>query len=230
MVDLLGRAGLLSEAHEFILKMPVKPDVRIWSALLGACRIHKHVELGEEVSRNIQILGAESTGNFVLLSNIYSAAKRWDDAARTRVLQREKGFKKIPRCSWVEIKGIVHTFVGGDRSLPQWPLINKRLDQLLVAMKKLGYGGDYSFVLQDVEEEEMEHILLYHSEKLAVALGDLSLSPGKPILVTKNLRVCVNCHTALKYRSTITKRAITVRDTIRFHHFKDGICNCGDFC
>nr|GEV66481.1 pentatricopeptide repeat-containing protein At3g16610 [Tanacetum cinerariifolium] len=189
MVDLLGRAGLVSEAHGFILRMPIKPHVRIWSALLGACRIHKHVELGEEVSRNIQILGAESTGNFVLLSNIYSAAKRWDDAARTRVLQREKGFKKIPGCSWVEINGIVHTFVGGEKSHPQWPLINKRLDELLVAMKKLGYGGDYSFVLQDVEEEEMEHILLYHSEKLAVALGDLSLGPGKTILVTKNLRV-----------------------------------------
>lgn len=98
-----------------------------------------------------------------------------------------------------------------------------------MAMKILGYDGDDSFVLQDVEEEEKEYILLYHSEKLAVALGDVSLSPGKPILVTKNLRVCVDCHTALKYMSTITKRAITVRDTIRFHHIKDGICNCGDF-
>ncbi|XP_024985420.1 pentatricopeptide repeat-containing protein At3g16610 [Cynara cardunculus var. scolymus] len=229
MVDLLGRAGLLSEAYEFILRMPFKPDVRIWSALLGACRIHKNVKLGEEISSKIQILGPESTGNFVLLSNIYSTAKRWDDAARTRVLQRDKGFKKSPGCSWVEINGIVHTFVGGDRSHPQWPLINTRLDKLLTAMKNLGYDGDYNFVLQDVEEEEKEHILLYHSEKLAVALGDLSLSPEKPILVTKNLRVCVDCHTALKYMSTITKRMITVRDTIRFHHFKNGTCNCGDF-
>lgn len=229
MVDLLGRAGLLSEAYEFILKMPFKPDVRIWSALLGGCRIHKNIKLGEEISSKIQILGPESTGNFVLLSNIYSTAKRWDDAARTRVLQRDKGFKKSPGCSWVEINGIVHTFVGGDRSHPQWSLINRRLDELLVAMKDLGYDGDYSFVLQDVEEEEKEHILLYHSEKLAVALADLSLSLEKPIFVTKNLRVCVDCHTALKYMSTITKRAITVRDTIRFHHFENGTCNCGDF-
>ncbi|KAI3687864.1 hypothetical protein L1987_81567 [Smallanthus sonchifolius] len=228
MVDLLGRAGLLNEAYRFIDSMPFKPDVRIWSALLGACRIHKNVELGEEISRNIEILGPES-GNFVLLSNIYSSAKRWDDAARTRVLQRVKGFKKSPGCSWVEINGVVHTFVGGDRLHPQWLLINRRLDELIVAMKTLRYDGDYSFVLQDVEEEEKEHILLYHSEKLAVALGDLSLMPGKPILVTKNLRVCVDCHTALKYMSTITNRTITVRDTIRFHHFKDGTCNCGDF-
>ncbi|KAL8216956.1 hypothetical protein R6Q57_023793 [Mikania cordata] len=229
MVDLLGRAGLLNEAYSFICNMPFKPDVRIWGALLGACRIHKNVHLGEEVSRNIQILGPESTGNFVLLSNIYSTVNRWDDAAQTRVLQREKGFKKSPGCSWVEINGVVHAFVGGDRSHPQWLLINKRLNELLVAMKILGYDGDYSFVLQDVEEEEKEHILLYHSEKLAVALGDLSLLPGKPILVTKNLRVCVDCHTTLKYMSAVTNRTITVRDTIRFHHFKDGTCNCGDF-
>ncbi|KAJ0714474.1 putative tetratricopeptide-like helical domain superfamily, DYW domain-containing protein [Helianthus annuus] len=229
MVDLLGRAGLLNEAYRFIVRMPFKPDVRIWSALLGACRIHKNVDLGEKISRNIEILGPESTGNFVLLSNIYSTAKRWDDAARTRVLQREKGFKKSPGCSWVEINGVVHAFVGGDRSHPQWLLINRRLDELLAAMKTLGYDGDYSFVLQDVEEEEKGHILLYHSEKLAVALADLSLTPGKSILVTKNLRVCVDCHTALKYMSTITSRAITVRDTVRFHHFKDGTCNCGDF-
>ncbi|KAM0045544.1 putative tetratricopeptide-like helical domain superfamily, DYW domain-containing protein [Helianthus debilis subsp. tardiflorus] len=176
MVDLLGRAGLLNEAYRFILRMPFKPDVRIWSALLGACRIHKNVDLGEKISRNIQILGPESTGNFVLLSNIYSTAKRWEDAARTRVLQREKGFKKSPGCSWVEINGVVHAFVGGDRSHPQWLLINRRLDELLAAMKTLGYDGDYSFVLQDVEEEEKGHILLYHSEKLAVALADLSLT------------------------------------------------------
>ncbi|XP_076952917.1 pentatricopeptide repeat-containing protein At3g16610-like [Bidens hawaiensis] len=229
MVDLLGRAGLLTEAHRFIQSMPFKPDVGIWSTLLGACRIHKNVGLVEEISRNVEILGPESSGNFVLLSNVYSTAKRWDDAARARVLQREKGFKKSPGCSWVEINGTVHAFVSGDKSHPQWLLINRRLDELLAVMKTMGYDGDYSFVLQDVEEEEKEHILLYHSEKLAVALADVSLVPGKPILVTKNLRVCVDCHTALKYMSRITNRVITVRDTIRFHHFKDGTCNCGDF-
>ncbi|KAL7595002.1 hypothetical protein Lser_V15G28385 [Lactuca serriola] len=229
MVDLLGRAGLLSEAHEFILEMPLTPDVRIWSALLGACRIHKDFNLGEEISRKIQILGHESSGNFVILSNIYSTAKRFDDAARTRVIQKEKGFKKSPGCSWIEIDGNVHMFVGGDKSHPWWVLIKRRLDELLVGMKELGYDGDYGFVLQDVEEEEKGHILLYHSEKLAVAFGDVSLRLGKSIFVTKNLRVCVDCHTALKYMSMIMKREITVRDTIRFHHFKDGSCNCGDF-
>ncbi|CAK9140723.1 unnamed protein product [Ilex paraguariensis] len=229
MTDLLGRAGLLDEAHIFIQGMPFESDVRVWSALLAACRIHKNVELGEEASNKIQSLGPESTGNFVLLSNLYSASGRWDDAAHVRVVQKDWGFKKSPGCSWVEINGVVHAFMGGDRSHPQSSLINLKLEELMIEMRKLGYQSEPSFVYQDVEEEEKEQILVYHSEKLAVAFAMLSLSPNKPILVTKNLRVCGDCHAALKYITIISKREITVRDASRFHHFRDGFCNCGDF-
>ncbi|XP_049402511.1 pentatricopeptide repeat-containing protein At3g16610 [Solanum stenotomum] len=229
MVDLLGRAGLLDEAYGFVQNMPFIPDVRIWSALLAACRIHKHVVLAEEVSNKIQYLGPESPGNFVLLSNLYTTAGRWDDAAHVRVKQKDSGFKKSPGCSWIEINGVVHAFVGGDQSHPQSAKINEKLKELSTEMKRLGYSAESSFVYQDVEEEEKEQILLYHSEKLAVAFALLNLDPSKSILVTKNLRVCVDCHSTLKYISLITKREITVRDASRFHHFRDGICSCGDF-
>ncbi|KDP42446.1 hypothetical protein JCGZ_00243 [Jatropha curcas] len=209
--------------------MPLEPDVRIWSALLAACKVHKNVELGEEVSKKIQNLGHESSGNFVLLSNMYSTVGRWDDAAHVRTMQRDQGFKKSPGCSWIEIDGVFHAFIGGDRSHPQSPQIHSKINELFVEMKRLGYHGESSYVFQDVEEEEKEKILLYHSEKLAIAFGILSLSPNKPIVVTKNLRVCGDCHTAIKFISLITKRNITVRDASRFHHFTNGICNCGDF-
>ncbi|KAK1388795.1 Vegetative storage protein [Heracleum sosnowskyi] len=229
MVDLLGRAGLLNEAQDFIKMMPIQPDVRIWSALLAACRVHKNVELGEVVSKNIHSLGPESTGNFVLLSNIYSAAGRWDDAADIRNLQRDSGYKKLPGCSWVEINGAIHAFGGGDKSHQHWEEIVKKLEELLGDIKKLGYSVESSFVLHDVEEEEKERILLYHSEKLAVAFAILSLSPSRPILVTKNLRVCGDCHLALTYISMMEKREIIVRDASRFHHFRSGSCSCGGF-
>ncbi|KAI5593309.1 hypothetical protein POPTR_003G006800v4 [Populus trichocarpa] len=230
MVDLLSRAGLFKEVHSFIEKMPLEPDVRVWGALLSACRVYKNVELGEGVSKKIQKLGPESTGNFVLLSNMYSAVGRWDDAAQVRFTQKEQGFEKSPGCSWIEISGVVHTFLGGGyRSHPQLTQISNKLDELLVEMKRLGYQAESSYVFQDVEEEEKERVLLYHSEKLAIAFGILSLSPDKHIIVTKNLRVCGDCHTAIKFISLVTKRDITVRDASRFHHFKDGICNCGDF-
>ncbi|GAV84901.1 PPR domain-containing protein/PPR_2 domain-containing protein/DYW_deaminase domain-containing protein, partial [Cephalotus follicularis] len=229
MADLLSRAGLLSQARSFIERMPYEPDVRIWNVLLAACRIHKNIELGEEVSKKIQRIGPYGTGNFVLLSNMYSAVGRWDDAAHIRIVQKDQGFKKIPGCSWIEVNGFVHAFVGGDRSHPKLSQINQKLDELLAEMKRLGYQAESSFVLQDVEEEEKERILLYHSEKLAIAFGIISLRPSKPIIVTKNLRVCGDCHAAMKFITLITKRAITVRDTSRFHHFRDGNCNCGDF-
>lgn len=229
MADLLGRAGLLDEAHIFIQRMPFEADVRVWGSLLAACRIHNNIELGEKVSKKIQGLGPEGTGNFVLLSNIYSSVGKWDDAARVRTMQKLQGFKKSPGCSWIEINGVIHGFVGGDQSHPRSEQINDKLEELLVEMKRLGYHAESGFVLQDVEEEEKERILLYHSEKLAIAFGILNLSPRKPMLVTKNLRVCGDCHAAIKLISLITKRQITVRDTSRFHHFEDGICNCGDF-
>ncbi|XP_058090487.1 pentatricopeptide repeat-containing protein At3g16610 [Magnolia sinica] len=229
IVDLLGRGGLLDEAYDFIRRMPFEPDVRVWGALLGACRIHENIKLGEEVSKEIQKLGPEGTGNFVLLSNIYSAAGRWDDAANVRIIQRDQGFKKSPGCSWIEIGGTLHAFIGGDQSHPQSAQIYNKLEELLWELKEMGYIANTSFVLQDVEEEEKERILLYHSEKLAIAFGDLNLGPNKPIFITKNLRVCGDCHTAIKFISTVTKRAITVRDASRFHHFNDGVCSCGDF-
>ncbi|GAB2277087.1 hypothetical protein Dimus_011796 [Dionaea muscipula] len=229
MVDLLGRAGLLEEAKNLIENMTLKPDVHVWSALLAACRVHKNIELGEEASKKIQRLGPEGTGNFVLLSNLYSTAGRWKDAACVRITQRDAGFKKSPGCSWVEINGSLHAFIGGDRSHPKSAEIYKKLEEWQVEMKRLGYHAIPNFVFQDVEEEEKEHILLYHSEKLAIAFAAISQRPGQPILITKNLRVCGDCHDAIKYITLITEREITVRDSVRFHHFKNGICNCRDF-
>ncbi|XP_029148095.2 pentatricopeptide repeat-containing protein At3g16610-like [Arachis hypogaea] len=229
MVDLLARAGNLDEAYIFIQRMPFEPDVRVWSALLAACRTHRNIEMGEEVSKRIQKLGPESTGNFVLMSNIYSSVGRWDDAAQIRTIQQHQGYKKSPGCSWVKVSGVIHGFIGGDQSHPQSASINKKLQELLVQMKRLGYSADSNFVLHDVEEEEKEQILLYHSEKIAIAFGLLNISPSKPILVTKNLRICVDCHSAIKFMALITNREIIVRDASRFHHFKNGICNCGDF-
>ena len=228
MVDLLGRGGHLGEALDFVRTISFS-DVRIWGALLGACRIHKDLTLGEKVSKIIQEMGPEGTGNFVLMSNIYSSAGRFEEAASVRIWQKIRGFRKSPGCSWIEIKGKVHAFMGGDRSHPYSKSIYETLADLFIEIKKLGYKADTSFVLQNVEEEEKEHLLLYHSEKLAVAFGIISLNPNQPIFVTKNLRICGDCHSAIKFISKIAGREITIRDANRFHHFSEGSCSCGNF-
>lgn len=84
-------------------------------------------------------------------------------------------------------------------------------------------------VLHDAKEEENEHMLKYGSEKLAVAFGILNVPRGRPIRVIKNLRVCEDCHNAIKHISKIVNRSIILRDSNRFHHFDGGGCSCGDY-
>ncbi|CAI0625791.1 unnamed protein product [Linum tenue] len=83
--------------------------------------------------------------------------------------------------------------------------------------------------MYDVEDDEKEHILMSHSERLAIAYGIISTPPKSSLRIFKNLRVCGDCHSAIKCISDITGREIVVRDSNRFHHFKDGSCSCGDY-
>jgi pentatricopeptide repeat protein len=229
MVDLLGRSGLLDEAYNFMEKMPFKPDASIWGALLGACRIHCNIELGERVANYLFELEPDNAGYYVLLSNIYAAAGRWDDVAKVRTMMKERGITKTPGCSLIEVNNRVHEFLVGDRSHPETNKIYDSLKALDVQMKEAGYVPDTNFVLHNVEEEVKESMLSTHSEKLAIAFGLLNTSPGTPLRITKNLRVCGDCHNVAKLISKIVSREIIVRDANRFHHFKSGLCSCGDF-
>ncbi|EYU34908.1 hypothetical protein MIMGU_mgv1a0030961mg, partial [Erythranthe guttata] len=130
---------------------------------------------------------------------------------------------------WIEVKNKVHMLLAGDKSLPQMAQIMDKLNRLSIEMKKAGYSPNTDYVLQDVEEQEKEHILCGHSEKLAVVFGILNTSPGWPLRVTKNLRICGDCHAVIKCISRFERREIFVRDTNRYHHFKDGDCSCGDY-
>lgn len=85
------------------------------------------------------------------------------------------------------------------------------------------------FSLHDGDEIEKEKILCYHSEKLAVGFGLIATASGSPLRIFKNLRVCGDCHNALKVISLIRSRTIVVRDVSRFHHFRVGKCSCGDY-
>eukprot|EP01018_Ginkgo_biloba_P003629 Gb_16327 [translate_table: standard] len=229
MVDLLGRAGYLDEAYDFIKSMPLEPDDSVWGALLGACRIHCNIEIGERVAEHLFDLEPENAGYYVLMSNIYAAAGKWNEVAKVRAMMNARGVKKTPGCSLIEVNKTIHEFLVGDRSHPQSEIIYEMLKTLTGQLEAAGYVPDTNFVLHDVEEEMKEHMLYSHSEKLAIAFGLINTSAGTPIRITKNLRVCGDCHNASKFISKIVKREIIVRDANRFHHFKDGLCSCGDY-
>eukprot|EP01018_Ginkgo_biloba_P022935 Gb_12722 [translate_table: standard] len=229
MVDLLGRSGHLDDAEDFIRRMPFEPDAVVWGALLGACRVHGNVDIGQRAADSLFELEPQNSGTYVLLSNIYAAASRWDDVLKVRKMMKDRGIRKQPGCSWIELKNRVHAFVVGDRSHPQTESIYAILERLAEQIKNAGYVANTNFVLHDVEEEQKEQAISYHSEKLAIAFGLLNTPPRSPIRIIKNLRVCGDCHTAIRFISKIVGREIALRDANRFHHFKEGLCSCGNY-
>ncbi|KAF5454233.1 hypothetical protein F2P56_023913 [Juglans regia] len=229
MVDLLGRAGRLNEAHDFIERMPMWPDAGVWGALLGACRIHLNVELAEVAAKSLFRLDSDNTGRYVLLSNIYVSSGKRNKANRIRALMKQRGLRKIAGHTIIEIKNKIYTFVAGDQSHPQTNLIYSELEKVMHRIRQAGYTPDLNFVLHDVEEEMKEKLLYAHSEKLAIVFGLLNTGSSSTIRIRKNLRVCGDCHTATKYISKFTGRDIIVRDAHRFHHFNKGTCSCGDY-
>ncbi|XP_049408091.1 putative pentatricopeptide repeat-containing protein At3g23330 isoform X1 [Solanum stenotomum] len=227
--DLLGRAGRLMEAYKFINDMPIKPTGSIWATLLSACRVHKNVELAEKVAKEMTTADPGNMGPYLLLSNMYSAAGRWKDASKLRTNMKKKGMRKPPACSWIEVGNQVHAFVSGDTSHPYYDQIHVALRDLYERLKQEGYVPQISEALHDVDEEQKSDLLYTHSERLAIAFGIISTPAGTTIRIIKNLRVCVDCHTAIKFISKIMGRDIIVRDNSRFHLFKDGNCSCGDY-
>ncbi|KAJ1297395.1 hypothetical protein BS78_01G372600 [Paspalum vaginatum] len=230
MVDLLGRAGLVKEALDLINTMPVEPDAVIWGALMGACRNHKNAEIAEVAAKKLLELEPGNAGPYVLLSHIYTSSGRWEDASEMREFISSRHLNKSPGCSWIEFDKRVHLFTSGDvLAHPEHAIILKMLEKLDGLLMESGYSADGSFVLHDVDEEQKTNSLRYHSERQAVAYGLLKIPEQLPIRVMKNLRVCGDCHSAIKLIAKITSREIILRDANRFHHFKDGFCSCRDY-
>ncbi|VAH09538.1 unnamed protein product [Triticum turgidum subsp. durum] len=229
MVDLLGRTGNVQGAEQFIYDMPIEPDAVIWSALLGACKIHKNAEIGRRAAEKLFAIEPSNSGNYVMLSNIYSSLGMWVEVAEVRRIMKQQGVTKEPGCSWMQIRNKVYSFVTGDKQHEQIEEIESTLQDLYTSLRTTGYVPDTEFVLHDIDEEQKESSLLYHSEKLAVAYGLLVTPQGMPIQIMKNLRICGDCHTFFKFVSQVTKRDIDIRDGNRFHHFRNGSCSCGDF-
>ncbi|KAM6578075.1 hypothetical protein CsatB_029912 [Cannabis sativa] len=230
LVDLLGRANLLDEAAKVIEDMRIEPGPKVWGALLGSCKIHCNVELAERACKRLFELEPRNAGNYVLLADIYAEAGMWDEVKRVKRLSEVRKLQKVPGCCWVEVKKKVYSFMSVDEFNPQSELVHALLVNLSSEVKEMGYVPQTQIVLYDLEEEEKERILLGHSEKLAVAFGLINTNSNREtIRISKNLRLCEDCHSFTKIISKFADREIVVRDVNRFHHFRDGACSCGDY-
>lgn len=230
MVDMLGRAGLLDEAMRFIrIDMEGKASAEVWTAMLGACKMHRNSRLATMVAEQLIAIEPENPAHYVLLSNIYASVGRMDRVEKIRNLMIDRQLKKQIGYSFIEIDEVTHIFRIGDTSHRQTMEIYRYLEGLMDKIKEAGYLPETGSALHELEEEEREVALRFHSEKLAVAFGLMTTSRSRIIRIFKNLRMCDDCHLAFKFISLVSRRAIVVRDNLRFHHFEQGLCSCQDY-
>jgi hypothetical protein len=156
-----------------------------------------------------------NAAGYVLLSNIYTAAGKWDQSAAVLQLKLDRGVKKQAACTWIEVNNQVHRFVVDDQEHPQLTEIHAELKRLSQQMNDIGYVPDTKFVLHDIEEEEKVLHLCHHGERLATAFSLINTTPGTPFQVKK---IC-----------GFVERAIIVRNADCFHHFEDAVCSCMDY-
>ncbi|KAK4404769.1 Pentatricopeptide repeat-containing protein [Sesamum angolense] len=139
VIDMLGRAGKLEEAFELISNMSIKPNQVVWRALLAACRLHGNADLAEVAAQRVLELEPEHCGNYVLMSNIYGAAGRYEQVAELRHTMRQQDVKKSPGCSWIELSDGMHAFLNGDRSHPEEYFLYDGLDSLTACLRERGW-------------------------------------------------------------------------------------------
>ncbi|KAL4571569.1 hypothetical protein LXL04_018330 [Taraxacum kok-saghyz] len=229
VIDLMGRSGKLKETEIFIKNMPFEPNEYAWCSFLASCRKYNDKERGELASKHLKILDPQNSGAHVLLSNIYAKEQEWEHVRGVRKTMKDENVKKIRGCSWVDVDNKVHIFGVEDWCHEDKKEIDMKLDDLLKKIMEVGYVPDVGSVPVDLDDDTKVKILNHHSERIAIAYALIRGKIGKPIIVKKNLRVCVDCHCAIKLISKVEGREIILRDNSRFHHFVDGLCSCNDF-
>ncbi|XP_061367593.1 pentatricopeptide repeat-containing protein At5g15340, mitochondrial [Gastrolobium bilobum] len=238
MVDLLGRAGHLEEAEILVKKMPIPPNEVVLGSLLGSCYAHGKLQLGEQIMQELVQMDPLNTEYHVLLSNMYALSGKVDKANSLRQVLKKRGIRKVPGMSSIYVDGQLHQFSAGDKSHPRTAEIYIKLDDMICRLRLAGYVPNTTCQVlfgcssrDDCMEalEEVEQVLFTHSEKLALCFGLMSTASGSPLYIFKNLRICQDCHSAIKIASDIYNREIVVRDRYRFHSFKQGSCSCSDY-
>lgn len=205
VIDVLGQAGRLVEALQFIEDLPFEPTIEVWEAVLSFARVHGDIDLEDRAEELLVEL---------------DSSKATADKVATPLAKRNCEFNKLEGKN--KVSELRSTSPYGDGA-------NEKFKGLNGQMRDAGYVPDTRYVLHDIDEEAKEQALMYHSERLAIAYGLISTPARTTLRIIKNLRICGDCHNAIKIMSKIVGRELIVRDNKRFHHFRDGKCSCGDY-
>ncbi|CAF0746687.1 unnamed protein product [Adineta steineri] len=237
MIDCFSRSSLVNEAEELIneYKQSHLPSYSMYMSMLSAARNQRNPLLAKKIYDRIEPYLKDqkiyATSAKVLLANTYALARDLTIASNIRMKMNQSGLKKLTGLSWTVVNGKVVKFRAHDRSHPQSNEIYEELERLTNELKQHGYQCDVSWIGRPLLKDEMEEsVLSRHSERLAIAFNLIQRPIPNRIQITKNLRVCGDCHTFSKWVAQVRQCTIIVRDANRTHHFSpDGHCSCGDF-
>ncbi|KAF9599921.1 hypothetical protein IFM89_001867 [Coptis chinensis] len=225
MVGIMCGADLLEEALYFIKRMPHAPDACVWATLLKACQVHTNPEMGERAAKAFFELEPNNASKYLLLSNTYAMAGMWESGSNLKSMMTGRRLLSIKECSSIDVGNMIYKFKGGESSHLKLEDIMYMWDKMASEMEHVGF-----LPLDPVltGEGNLNPISCFHSEKLAICFGLITLDANSPVRISKNLRMCIDCHTSVKHISRIAGREIFVMDGSFYHHFKDGICRCQD--
>lgn len=224
MTDLYARSGLLYEAEVFI-EMFSPACEGAWAALLTACKTQGEAELGSRCLQQLTHMKMNVASWYVLMGDIYVGAGMLDDAYRLEELRKHAGAGKKIASALIEVDKNIYEFVAGNNQSME---IAEVLTSLNERLKEEGHKPNVHQVLKPISDEDKEASLCEHAEKLAIAFGLLNTPQGQTLRVTKNLKMCNDCHNASKLISCLERREIVLRDDFCMHHFKDGSCSCDE--
>ncbi|CAI0628389.1 unnamed protein product [Linum tenue] len=235
-VDLVSlcKDGEVEEAIDYV-GQGVPAGYEVFVALLDACQSLKSLDLDARVVFD-RMRDRKDMGSWHLLINAYAANGQGAEGLAL-VEEMKQGLLHLEsmRTEYGMVPGIkqylevIHIFGGAGYLNEAVEFIERMPTGQSMVMKEAGYVPDTRYVLHDIDEEAKERALMYHSERLAIAYGLISTPARQTLRIMKNLRICGDCHNAIKIMSRIVGRELIVRDNKRFHHFRDGKCSCGDY-
>ncbi|KAG9440382.1 hypothetical protein H6P81_020547 [Aristolochia fimbriata] len=251
LISMYSKCGSISDANSIFARI-TRRDIFSWTAMITAYAHHgmacEALQLFEEMKADakepnsvtfLALLTAcahaglveEGYHFFTSMSKDYYLKPGVEHyACMVDIYGRSGQFEKAEELVETGISVFEHEKSSWDIGHPCRKEIYEKIDELDAEFRQNGYIPKTEYVLHDVDEFEKEQILSCHSEKLALAFGLLQTSSRKGVIrVMKNLRVCGDCHDWMKFASQVMDREIVIRDSRRFHYFKQGKCSCGDY-
>ncbi|XWS16545.1 hypothetical protein CRYUN_Cryun34aG0097600 [Craigia yunnanensis] len=138
-----SHAGFLEEAYQLALTSPTEANAVIWRALLAACRLHGNSDIAEVAAKNVLQFEPEHSGSYILMSNVYVAYGKYEEVLDVRNMMRQQNVRKLPGCSWIEVKNGVHALINGDQTHPGSNSIYDGLHSLTALLQEKDYVPDF---------------------------------------------------------------------------------------